>query len=182
MRDRSAGKAEEMIESIRRHNRSIVGVPGNCDYADVEAYLRETEVSIHVLRREITGITFYGLGGSLPCPGKTPTEYTEDEIAGMLATLDQEASGITVFVSHQPPFGTKTDLVRSGAHVGSRSVRSFIERTQPLLCLSGHIHESFGKDTLGNTTLVNPGPARDGRYAVIEIRDRSNVIVELKGA
>ena len=42
-------------------------------------------------------------------------------------------------------------------HVGSKSVRKFIEKYQPLIGLHGHIHESFASDKIGNTVVVNPG-------------------------
>ena len=172
-------KAEQIIESIRRHNKNIVGIPGNCDLPEVDTYLQEIGVSIHTSTREMAGATFCGVGGSLPCPRKTPTEYTEAEMASMLTTLPQKADATTVFVSHHPPYDTKADTVKSGAHVGSRSIRSFIEQAQPLLGLSGHIHESSGKDAVGATVVINPGPARDGRYAVIEIDDQREVLVTL---
>jgi Icc-related predicted phosphoesterase len=53
--------------------------------------------------------------------------------------------------------------------VGSPLIRSFIEARQPLLVVSGHIHESFAIDTIGSSTLVNPGSLAEGRYAVAEI-------------
>ena len=41
--------------------------------------------------------------------------------------------------------------------VGSRAVREAIEKTQPLLGLHGHVHESPGAQKLGRTLCVNPG-------------------------
>ncbi len=68
----------------------------------------------------------------------------------------------TLFVLHSPPKGTACDQMGQGAHVGSRAIRAFIERHQPPLVLSGHIHESprvsgAWRDRLGATTCVNPG-------------------------
>jgi Icc-related predicted phosphoesterase len=68
----------------------------------------------------------------------------------------------TVAVIHGPPYGTVCDRLFNGAHIGSRALRSWIERRQPLLTLHGHIHESplvSGKfcERLGATTIVNPG-------------------------
>ena len=48
----------------------------------------------------------------------------------------------TVLVSHSPPRDTRCDLTAMGTHVGSRALRGYIERHQPPLLLSGHIHES----------------------------------------
>ena len=41
--------------------------------------------------------------------------------------------------------------------VGSRAVRNFIEETQPLLAICGHVHEGRGSTKLGATVCVNPG-------------------------
>lgn len=67
----------------------------------------------------------------------------------------------TVYVMHSPPFGTPLDLIQGGS-AGSRSIRSFIERNQPLLALHGHIHESRELsgtyfDYIGKTLSINPG-------------------------
>ncbi len=53
-------------------------------------------------------------------------------------------------------------MLQGGAHVGSRALRACVERHQPPLVLSGHIHESprasgAWRDRLGRTELVNPG-------------------------
>lgn len=70
-----------------------------------------------------------------------------------------------VLVTHQPASGTTVGC-RGG---GSDAIREFIERRQPVLAVSGHIHEAAGQDTVGNCTLVNPGPFHSGSYAEIEI-------------
>jgi Icc-related predicted phosphoesterase len=67
-----------------------------------------------------------------------------------------------IFVLHSPPRDTACDLIAIGRHVGSRAIRSFLERHQPALSLSGHIHESprvssSYRDTIGRTLVVNPG-------------------------
>ena len=119
-------------------------------------------------------LAFIGLGGSLPCPGRTPGEVEEPELAALLKAA---AEGIDpalpcVLVCHQPPRDTALDIVGNGMHVGSRSVRDFILTREPLVCFCGHIHEAAGRDALGRTQLLNPGPARGGGYAWAEIGRR----------
>ncbi|HEY6865981.1 MAG TPA: metallophosphoesterase [Candidatus Eisenbacteria bacterium] len=70
--------------------------------------------------------------------------------------------GDTLCVLHSPPRGTRCDMIGAAAHVGSRAIRAFVERHQPPLVLSGHIHESprvssTYRDTIGRTVVVNPG-------------------------
>ncbi len=154
--------AARVIRAVWKYNHRILAVPGNCDYPTVDAYL--TQEGINLYRRSVNrrGVAFIGVGGSLPCPGKTPNEFSEREFEALLADA---VSGVPpveplVLVTHQPPRGTVVDRLGSGEHVGSRSVRSFIERVQPLVCLTGHIHEGRGIDVIGRTPVVNPGHSR----------------------
>lgn len=79
-----------------------------------------------------------------------------EELAGRSTPAD------TLYVLHSPPHGTSCDLIAPSHPVGSRAIRAFLERHQPALSLSGHIHESprvssSYRDTLGRTVVVNPG-------------------------
>jgi Icc-related predicted phosphoesterase len=84
-----------------------------------------------------------------------------------------------VILSHQPPFGTKADQVRGGRNVGSRTLRKFLEERQPLACFCGHIHESPGLDSIGETRVANPGPLPQGGYVWAEW-EGGGLKVELK--
>jgi Icc-related predicted phosphoesterase len=75
-----------------------------------------------------------------------------------------------VFVLHSPPRETRCDMIGARAHVGSRAIRSFVDRHQPPLVLSGHIHESprvssSYRDAVGRTVAVNPGQFGSSRCA-----------------
>ncbi len=61
-----------------------------------------------------------------------------------------------------------SDQVSPGVHVGSKVIRQFIERRQPLICFTGHIHEGIGIDHIGHTVVINAGPAGAGNYALAE--------------
>ena len=63
-----------------------------------------------------------------------------------------------ILITHGPPHGTKLDFLSMG-HVGSKSYRNWIKKEQPILALSGHLHETFGKkDKIGKTLVINVGP------------------------
>jgi Icc-related predicted phosphoesterase len=86
-----------------------------------------------------------------------------------LPSLAQELLGLpvvdpahTLAVIHTPPFDTRCDVLFDGRHVGSKAVRRWIEKNQPLMTLHGHIHESPKLsrsffDRIGTTTIINPG-------------------------
>jgi Icc-related predicted phosphoesterase len=77
-----------------------------------------------------------------------------------------------IYVMHSPPFETKLDFIQGEKSAGSRSIRAFIEGSQPLLTLHGHIHESpeiSGAffDRIGETISINPGqPVWSGRSSI----------------
>jgi Icc-related predicted phosphoesterase len=164
--------AEGVICRAMDYNSHVYAVPGNCDYSEVSTFLSSEGISLDCRCMVIDNVAFIGIGGSLPCPGKTPNESTEEEFAIKLNELKKEipSGKRCLLVSHEPPFGTRCDLTGSGTHVGSRALRSFIMDVNPLLCFSGHIHEARGVDTIGMTKVANPGPLFHGGYALSDIR------------
>ncbi|MDK2383465.1 MAG: metallophosphoesterase family protein [Candidatus Korarchaeota archaeon] len=175
--DLSNGSLKDVRRILRRAKEfgPVVFVPGNMDPPPLlEVEEVEGCPNLHGRVRTIE-MRFGGLGGGNISPFSTPIELDEDEMREVLSKL----SGIDVLVSHAPPHDTKLDVIRSGAHVGSKALREYVEREQPLLCVCGHIHESPGVDRIGRTVLVNAGPMMRGRYAVIEVRG-DEVIPSLK--
>jgi len=166
-------EAESMITALRAINPAVLAVSGNCDNSGVEVYLSREHMTLFGIVRVIGGIAFAGMSGSLPCPGPTPNEYSEEEFEAILAGVNPPAEMPFILVSHQPPYGTVNDQVSPGTHVGSRALRRFIEKTAPLVCFTGHIHEGIGKSHISTTAVVNPGPAFNGGYAVAEIEGGS---------
>jgi Icc-related predicted phosphoesterase len=83
-------------------------------------------------------------------------------IAAALDELAAQAGPDALYVLHSPPRDTRCDMIAARAHVGSRAIRAFVERVQPPLVLSGHIHESprvsgSYRDAIGRSVVVNPG-------------------------
>ena len=77
------------------------------------------------------------------------------------------------------PKGYGDRYCSSGMHVGSSTVRDFIVQYKPDVCISGHIHESRGKDKIGNTIVLNAGMFRDGWYIEVVI-DKGSLSAALK--
>jgi len=170
--------AEEVIASVRRYAPAVLAVSGNCDQAGVEKILSREQISCHAVCILSGGVGFIGLSGSLTTPFHTPGEYTEEELANFLKTASARLAKKTplVLISHQPPLNTVCDRLNSGVHVGSQSVRNFIEQYQPLFCLTGHIHEASGIDRIGHTIIVNPGMMINGGYMYAEISGRQATV------
>ena len=166
---------ESILTALEPHGKKILAVSGNCDYPEVDVCLTDRNINLHSASVIVDGIGFLGLGGSLITPFGTPNEMSEDEIESCLdrAYARLESDMPFVLVSHQPPHDTRCDRLASGMHVGSRSVRNFIEKRRPLACFTGHIHESVGTDWIGATPIINPGPLGRGFYAFAEISRQS---------
>lgn len=163
-------QAGRVLDALRRAGPVVLAQIGNMDKAGVDAYLTREGVNIHASGRVTAGgVGILGVGWSTPTPFGTPSEASEEQLAAWLAAADQAVAGCSkrLLVSHTPPYGTATDVVGAGVHVGSRAVREFIERVQPDVCLTGHIHEARAVDALGRTRIVNPGALSAGGYARI---------------
>lgn len=167
--------AQQVVEAIRAINPNLLALAGNLDHKDVDGYLTEMGINLHGRGRTINDIGIIGVGGSNHTPFKTPNEFSEEELADLLASAYQQAqkAPVHILVSHTPPLDTVTDRIASGLHVGSQAVRQFIEDTQPALCLTGHIHEARAEDFIGNTHILNPGMIKDGYWIDITMENKT---------
>ncbi len=172
-----ANQARKFLVELASAGRAVYFVPGNMDSVELGGWPGTGKVhGIHGRCESLEGISLIGLGGSPHGPFRTVFEYSEEEAARLLeAAAKDYREGLLILVSHCPAKNTKIDLVSSGDHVGSMSVRKFVEKTQPVLVVSGHVHEAQGIDNLGLTTLVNTGPAQRGHYAHITLKDSVTV-------
>jgi uncharacterized protein len=174
-----SAEMEEIIRQLYAFHSNVYGVTGNCDYPEAENVITEKGINLNNVFREFRDLILFGISGSLPCPGKTPHEFTEEEYRIMLHHQKIPANKPFIMVSHQPPYHTLNDQVSPGYHVGSKSIRMFIEKHQPVVCFTGHIHEGIAIDKIGRTTVVNPGPASKGYYAIAEIEGEKLNSVQL---
>ena len=164
---------DRLLEALGPLRERLWLLPGNHETHDETRDLcaRFGFTDFHRRVRQLdgkAGVTHWaGLGYSNPTPFNTPGEYTEEEIAEALAEIEAhsspEAGGMKPplhLVVHFPPHGTKLDQVSFGRHAGSRVLRAWVERVQPVELYCGHIHECAGKnDTLGATRCFNVGKA-----------------------
>jgi Icc-related predicted phosphoesterase len=174
-------KAARVLEVVKEINPNILAQVGNLDSLEIDALLTKEGINIHGKGRVIKGTGIFGCGGSAPTPFHTPVEFSENEIKGFLETGFSEVkdAAVKIMICHTPPVNTEVDMIPSGAHVGSKVVREFIEKHQPDLCLTGHIHESSGEGMIGKTKIINPGPFYEGGYVVINA-EKGKVKAELR--
>ncbi len=107
---------------------------------------------------------------------------SDDTIENDLYELSKEIDRPFLFVSHSPPFNTPLDVLYNGNHVGSMSIRKFIEKWSEkgllIAAFHGHIHESPDRSgsiqtTIGDILCFNPGQGNgEGakfRYLIFEL-------------
>jgi uncharacterized protein len=148
----------DTIDALRSIQVPAVLVPGNNETEDA---LREAcagweqAVVLHGEATEIDGVAFFGLGAGVPV---TPWDWSFDLTEEAAATLLQSCPEGCVLVVHSPPRG-HVDVDSSGRHLGSQAVLQAIKRRRPRLAICGHIHESWGQESLiGPTKVINLGP------------------------
>lgn len=175
--------AIKVLTAARNYCSAVLALPGNLDRPEVIGFLRAESVALHGENRRIGQLGLFGCGGSNITPFHTPLEYQDAQLGVVLA---QAYTGVAdapfqLMVCHTPPYNTKLDRLTNGTPVGSVSVRQFIEKHQPHLCITGHIHESPGIDFIGRTKILNAGPFAAGGYIVVRY-EHGTLDAELKFA
>ncbi|MEM3437813.1 MAG: metallophosphoesterase [Nitrososphaerales archaeon] len=165
---------EEFFRNFYRtlsdNNITTFFVPGNHDPCDELTFPKIT--NLHGELKTFNGLIFCGIGGSNPTPFNTPFELKDDQAIKLLSKFSNR---VDVLISHASPYGTKCDRTYKGNHIGSKPVRNFIEKVRPKVVISGHVHEARSMDILGETLIINPGPAMNGFYAIISINGKPKV-------
>jgi len=175
-------EASAVLEAVAAINPRVLAQIGNMDKPPVQDWLDGRGQGIHARAVELApGAGLMGVGWSPRTPFGTPSEASEEQIAQWLVQAYEQARDFThlALISHAPPFGTSSDVLGNGAHVGSPAVREFIERVQPEVCVTGHIHEARGVDALGRTVIVNPGELAAGGYVLLRL-EADGFAAELK--
>ncbi|RLE81785.1 MAG: phosphoesterase [Thermoprotei archaeon] len=156
-------------------------MPGNDDKFIIDPVLNECEWITQPAGKVVNlCYDFYMISceWTNPTPWNTPRECSDKELGKKIwAQYDKYDGDPSKLICnfHCPPYNTRLDLAPklrgTGAsaqpvyvmgkpvmvHVGSKSIRKFMEEVQPMLGLHGHIHESYAYDFIKKTLVVNPG-------------------------
>ena len=169
------GKAS--LEALATKHENIFAVLGNCDNPDFIEQMEERDVSVEKSLTYFDGLSICGSGGGTIFTGKTENERTEEDILSdynivlntIAETNDQSLWKSLILISHNPPKDTLCDKVNETLHAGSQLFTDFIKEHQPLLVVTGHIHEGRAIDKIGETVIMNPGALLENNYGWIEI-------------
>jgi Icc-related predicted phosphoesterase len=147
----------------------VLAVRGNMDSQEVEKLLEQYPniSSLHKKKVTINGVSFVGLGGTIPVPFCSRICLREKRL---IEETDYLIERDSVLVSHPPPYGT-LDEGFGNLHAGSRGLRRLILEKQPRMLICGHIHERPGVAFLAKTMVVNCSMGRSGAGAVISMNN-----------
>lgn len=174
-----------VLDNLTSGELPVYSVPGNHDgitdlgrgfpiHQPIGETLIEEHASVFPLDKRKTDLGDFVLGGLGGCReiiegGATPLEYTEQEMWSCL----QGIGDVDILLTHTVPYGTSLDVSERvfpndeeedmvyvgdrvvGVHVGSKSLRRYVDDYQPPIGVGGHIHESKGVDDIGNTKYAN---------------------------
>jgi len=173
------GDPEEANEVFRQIDVPCFAIPGNCDAREILDVIEYSDaVNLHGTSLDIGSVTFTGVGGSNPTPFNTPFELSEEELCELLEKGKKRAQQNVhnVLVTHAPPFCTLDDI--GGTNVGCKCFKDNLMNFDLVCC--GHIHDHTGVVDIEGTLVVNPGPASEGKCALITLGDEAKKIdVEL---
>lgn len=173
----SVQEAKELLLPFVRLKVPVLFVPGNCDPPSLVEVNIGSLRCIHGACETYGDAMFIGVGGGSISPFGTPFEMTEEKIMNVLSRSfrHSQAKRWLILVSHSPPEYTKLDETYTGRHVGSLSIRQFIQEKKPSIVFCGHVHEARGTDQINDTLLLNPGPAKHGHYAMVDLNEKIKV-------
>ncbi len=155
----------KVLQEFEAYHTGIYAQIGNMDSLQADTYLSDRNINLHKNILKINKLALFGMGGSVPTPFATKSEFSEDFYREHLKNfLPLPRNFWTIFISHNPPYATQCDVLKNGKHAGSKAVLEFIQDYQPDFCICGHIHESRAKDTIGKTRVYNLGDFASGYY------------------
>lgn len=143
----SPAEVQVFIDILEFNN--IFYVWGNMDGFAPEMKISPMMKNLHLNLEILEDITFVGLAGK--------RSTVTANLAPFEQLLKEEKSNCIVLVSHIPPYG-HCDLAYNGSHIGSKDLLYLVQEYQPLLVISGHVHENRTNSVEGSTAIWNVGP------------------------
>jgi len=101
---------------------------------------------------------------------------SEAELEEELQEQLSKVANSLIFLSHAPPYGSR-DLTLRGYHIGHRPLFRYLhDRDWPhSLIFCGHVHQSFGFEEVGATTILNVATG----YALVEWNEIETSVIEM---
>ncbi len=174
---------EAFFDEMGKYDIPVYVVPGYLDAPErlyMQAALNHevVEPNVEVVHRSFAPVsgedlTVVGFGGGIS------DDLRENRF--LLVYPEWEASFAFEFVRHidqnlmmvfnTPPRRGNLDL-ENGKHIGRHVVESIIKTYRPRFAFCGSALDGQGTAEIGSTLVINPGPLRDGHYAILDTHTR----------
>jgi Icc-related predicted phosphoesterase len=154
-------ETKNLIKPFKKRGEKVLFVPGNWDDPETSNFLSKfyniKNLDNYYVKYGNIGIFGLGNPGTLEIPNKQAFQRLRKNF-NKIRNLEKK-----IMVTHLHAADTKSEL---SGWPGNKGIRKAIEKFQPDLFLSGHIHELEGvEEKVGKTKVINVG--RKGR--IIEI-------------
>jgi Icc-related predicted phosphoesterase len=149
--------------------------------------------------RKINSVEIIGSGGYVDVTEfiKNSVDKRKDKQRKRKARYDQDARNLGklfgkkkpkpgfIFLTHYTPYKCLDkvnfkDSPMNGKYVGWEPYNKIILKYKPALVICGHMHENQGKCKIGNSIVINPGAAGEGRAAVIEFDEVGRRVISVE--
>ena len=144
-----------LLKKLASIKKPVYIIHGNHETEEAMKILSARHENLIFMHKKIAAIqdcTIIGYGGG-------GFSQTEPEFEKFIKKNEEKIKNKKIILlTHAPPHNTKIDFVHN-EHVGCKTFKKFITQNKPIMAISGHIHETCGKqDFIGKTLVINPGP------------------------
>lgn len=154
---------KRFLKELNGIGKPVLMLPGNHESeSELKLACKEFKniIYLHKDEYETGDLLFLAYGGG----GFAQNDLIFQETARKWKKMIRKEHKV-ILLTHGPPFGASVDLIGKH-HVGNKDYADFIQKTEPVLAVCGHLHENFYKTgKIGKTTVINPGP--DGRIYTV---------------
>ena len=145
---------ENILEPLKKTNKKILFIPGNCENTEEYDRIKNTAKSIHGYYVTYGGVGIAGIGS----PNWT-LSHDEEDFSLIEKQFKKMKPEKKILVSHLHAQDTKAEF--SGVE-GEEVLKRAVKKFKPDILISGHIHEAEGiEDKIGKTKVFQVG--RSGR-------------------
>jgi hypothetical protein len=152
----------QILREFNNFGKPMVIIHGNHETASSVMIECEQLNNLHFIHKNyfiIEDLIFFGFGGGGFSIRDESFTHAAEQFMKELKSISEKnhRKYRLVLVTHAPPHDTKIDDI--GEHVGNKNIKEFIIKYQPIIAMSGHIHETAGiEDKVNQTRVFNPGP------------------------
>jgi len=149
---------ENIFEPFREAGQRVFFIPGNADSEQEHLFLQKSAKSIHNYYVSYSGVGITGIGNS-----DWKLSFNERDLEMIQRNLERMTHETKILVSH---LHAKDLIFEKMGFYGDQTLRRAVEKFQPEVLISAHIHEIEGlEDRIGKTRVVQVGR----RGTVLEI-------------